>query len=178
MNDRIMLLESIAGTIKDYRAGEIKVPTPEHVDRWVTQFEKKVQVPLLREFDHVLKETYLSRQWVSDWLTNLVKTQKLVGADPCSFWSEANFLRIQQNGYSQEEMLEVFGKCLTKECGFAVDECGGSDCFIYLDDAIFSGGRVGNDLAAWIEREAPASATVHVVVVAIHKLGGWQLKKR
>jgi hypothetical protein len=32
------LLESIATTIADYRAGEIDAPTKEHVKRWVEQF--------------------------------------------------------------------------------------------------------------------------------------------
>ena len=35
MTKRNRLLESIAGTIADYRAGEIAVPTPQHVERWI-----------------------------------------------------------------------------------------------------------------------------------------------
>ena len=68
MNERSKLLVSIADTIKDYRAGEIAQPTPDHVDRWIYQFDNTVQVPLLREMDHVLKGTYLSKSSVSRFL--------------------------------------------------------------------------------------------------------------
>jgi len=40
MSERSDLLKSIANTIKDYRAGEIAEATPEHVDRWVKQFDE------------------------------------------------------------------------------------------------------------------------------------------
>jgi hypothetical protein len=180
MTERGNLLESIASTIKDYRAGEIEAPTAEHVGRWVTQFGGNVQIPLLREVDHVFKETYLSRQWVSDWLADLVRTEQLAGTDPCAFWDDANFLRIQQNGNSQDEILELFGEVLEQQCSIGIDQSGNaaSANYIYLDDVMFSGNRVGNDLAAWIETEAPAVATIHVVVVAIHTSGEWLVGKR
>src|SRR5882672_3548504 len=49
MSARDGLLASVANTIQDYRAGEIAKPSPEHVDRWIQQFEKGVQLRLLRE---------------------------------------------------------------------------------------------------------------------------------
>ena len=73
MTERRDLLASIAGTIKDYRAGEIAEPTPQHVDRWVSQFGSEAQVPLLREMDYVLKRTYRSRERVTGLLTTLAK---------------------------------------------------------------------------------------------------------
>jgi hypothetical protein len=179
MSERSDLLKSIAGTIKDYRAGEIAESTPEHVDRWVKQFNEDVQVPLLRELDHVLKQTYLTKTWVSRFLSKLVKNKDLAGADPCAFWSKANFLRIQQDGHSQEEMLELFDESLKKQCGITVADCGKpTGDYIYIDDVIFSGNRVGNDLATWIENDAPAKATVHVVVAAMHTLGEYFLENR
>jgi hypothetical protein len=179
MSERSDLLKSIAGTIKDYRNGEIAEPTPEHVDRWVKQFSEAVQIPLLRELDHVLKQTYQTKAWVSSFLSDLVKNKNLAGADPCAFWSKANFLRIQQDGHSQEEMLELFDESLREQCGINVADCGktGGD-YICIDDVIFSGNRVGNDLTAWIEKDAPAKATVHVVVAAMHTLGEYFLDKR
>jgi hypothetical protein len=179
MSERGDLLRSIANTIKDYRAGEIAEPTPEHVDRWVKQFDEGAQVPLLRELDHVLKTTYRPKASVSKFLSKLVKNKDLAGADPCAFWSRAHFLRIQQNGHSQEEMLELFDEILKKECGFSIHDCGkeGGD-YIYIDDVIFSGNRVGNDLEAWIKNDAPQKAKVDVIVAAIHTIGDYFLQKR
>lgn len=178
MSERSALLESIAITIKDYRAGEIAEPTPEHVDRWVRQFDEVVQLPLLRVIDHVFKKTYLTRAWVSGFLSNLVTNEKLAGSDPCAFWAKAHFLRIQQNGHSQEEMLELFDEKLKERCGITIADCGrGESDYIYIDDVMFSGYRVGDDLKIWIEKDAPPTATVHVVVVAIHTSGEYLVRK-
>ena len=53
MTVRNELLASIATTTVDYREGDLAAPTPEHVDRWVTQFDAAVQLPIQREMDHV-----------------------------------------------------------------------------------------------------------------------------
>jgi hypothetical protein len=179
MSERSDLLESIATTIKDYRAGEIAEPTPDHVDRWVRQFSDDIRVPLLREVNHVLKDTYLDRDSVSGFLGKLVKNTKLAGVTPCAFWRKSHFLQIQKNGHSQQEMLELFGQSLKKQCGITIDDCRqGANDYIYIDDVIFSGNRVGNDLTAWIQQDAPERATVHVIVTVIHRGGEYLTGKR
>ena len=57
------LLQSIATTILDYRQGEIAAPTPDHVDRWVWQFDAPYQEAILVELDHVLKQSYTRKGW-------------------------------------------------------------------------------------------------------------------
>jgi hypothetical protein len=178
MSERSDLLESIARTIKDYRAGEIAEPTPEHVEKWVKQFNEVVQLPLLRVVDYVFKRTYLTRDRVSGFLSNLVKNEKLTGSAPCTFWAKAYPMRIQQNGHSQEEMLELFNERLKEQCGINMHCDETASDYIYIDDVMFSGNRVGNDLATWLERDAPSKATVHVVVVAIHTCGRYLIGKR
>ena len=76
-------------------------------------------------------------------------------------------------------MLKIFSKCLKDEFGLDQDDCGeiGGD-FIYLDDVIFSGNRVGNDLEPWIIYSAPQSATVHVIVIASHTSGFYLADKK
>jgi len=54
MSQQNVLLESIAGTIADYREGQIPRPTPAHVEKWISQFDAGVRLPILREIDHVL----------------------------------------------------------------------------------------------------------------------------
>jgi hypothetical protein len=176
MTERDDLLASVANEIKTYRKGDLPEPTPEHVDRWLHQFTPAQQLPFLREFDYVIKQTFFTRKNVNDFLRALVTNPKLAGADPTEYWSSANFLNIQQNGQSQREMLKLFSKCLEDECGLDIDGCGedGGD-FIYLDDVMFSGNRVGNDLEPWIINDAPQSATVNVIVAALHSGGWWYL---
>jgi len=179
VTERQKLLESIANTTADYREGELPAPTPEHVDRWVRQFQKEVQIELLRELDHVFKTTYLSKATVTSFLQRMVKSTKIAGDTPCDFWARAHFLNIQTNGYSQKEMLELVDRILTKECKLSVEECGkaGGD-YVYVDDVMFSGNRVGNDLATWVAKKAPPKGKVHIVVAAIHSSGEHLVGKR
>ena len=172
MAERDDLLASIVATTADYRQGDLAAPTAEHVERWIDQFDAAVQIPILREMDHVLKRTYFSRAETRKFLTGLFKTEKLVGQDPCAFWKGVRFLDIQGGGASQKEMLALFSKVLEQECGFEVADCGAAPhAFVYLDDAIFTGNRVRRDLETWIAKDAPADAKVHIITIALHNGG-------
>lgn len=177
--NRTDLLASIADTIKDYRTGELPQPTPDHVDRWTKQFDKDVQLPLLREVDHVLKHTYFARATVSQFFGKQITHKTLAGDQPCAYWRKAHFLDIQQNGQSQAEIRQLFGEALKTQCGLDIARCGadGGD-FIYLDDVLFTGGRIGSDLSSWLASDAPAQGTIHVLVIAAHRLGEWQCTER
>jgi hypothetical protein len=178
MSERSDLLASIANTTKDYRAGEIIAPTPEHVDRWLAQFAEDVHLPLLREIDHVLKKTYLTKDSVVGFLTNLVKSEQLAGEEPCTFWKGVRFLNIQRGGNSQREMLAMFASILERECGLKLEDCGKEpQNFLYLDDALFSGNRIKNDLRPWIKNDAPPEGRVHVVTIALHRGGQYYAKE-
>lgn len=175
MNERARLLESIATTVADYRSGELEAPTPEHVNMWIRQFAKDVQLPLLRELDHILESTYFTRKFVSKWLGNLVTNEKIAGTDPEKFWRSANLLEIQEDGDSQRAMLSLFGKSLRKRYKLRRKDCGSANGpFIYLDDALFTGSRVGDDLSDWIKSDAPQKAQVHIVVIVTHTFGEWK----
>jgi hypothetical protein len=170
MTERENLLASIATTIIDYRSGELAAPTAQHVDRWVKQFGSDAQLPILKEMDHVVKEAYFSKQRVVDFLSGLIKNDKLVGSDPAAFWKNANFLNIQSAGGSQRDLLAIFDSQLAQELGFGTADCGADDkTFLYIDDAIFTGGRVKSDLSSWVKDTAPKKASLHVIAIAIHE---------
>jgi hypothetical protein len=174
MAERDDLLDSICTTTADYRAGEIPAPTPSHVNTWANQFDGAVQLPLLREMAAVLKKTYFTRANVVEFIEGLITNPALAGANPASFWKTICFLDIQGGGGSQKAMLALFDHALKQKMGFGIQECGkGSTVFLYLDDAIFSGGRVRHDLQSWLSDQAPKSATVHVVSIAFHRGGQW-----
>lgn len=155
MTERHDLLGLVANTINGYRVGEIATPTPDHVERWVSQFSQTVQIPLLRELSHVLNHTYLSKSMLDTFLSGLVKNEKLTGENSRAFWSSTNFLDVQNHGHSQDEMLSLFDATLRRECGLKLQDCGAKGGhFVYLDDVMFSGNRVGNDLAKWIVEDA------------------------
>lgn len=172
MTQRTDLLASIANTIQDYRGGSLPQPIPAHVERWVLQFDAAVQLPILQEIDHVLKNIYFSKEKVSKFIRGAMRTQKLTGEKPDRFWRSANFLDIQGGGSSQTDMLALFSEQLESEHGFGIEDCGqGDEVFIYLDDGIFTGNRVRRDLENWIRDHAPAQAKVHVICIAEHSGG-------
>ncbi len=122
----------------------------------------------------MVKRSFFTKTNVKDFLSNLVVNDKLAGNDPTAYWKSANFLKIQQNGQSQKEMLKLFAKCLSDKCGLDLNQCGEPNGdYIYLDDVIFSGNRVGNDLEEWVNNEAPQNAKVHVIVAVLHSGGSY-----
>ena len=179
MSERKNLLRSLTETIRDYRAGEVPTPTPPHVERWISQFDKKVQLPILRELDHVLRQTYCSRDLVRRVLRRLLTNDRLAGGDPCRFWRQTNFFRHQGHGESQQGLLVLLDEELRRRCGFSSAECGKPDGpFVYLDDGIFSGDRVIQDVTTWIREAAPTAATVHLIVLVRHTLGAYWVQQR
>lgn len=165
------LLEQVAAIISDYRAGELPSPDADHVRRWINQFDEPVRESVLRETAHVLGQTYLSREQCEKFIRAVAKSEKLAGDDPGAFWRSVHFLRVQQGGQSQADMLALFGATLKKKYGIGALPNGASDTFIYLDDVSFSGNRVLNDLRAWIANTAPAAGKVHIIVMALHTGG-------
>ena len=174
MVDRPKLLQDIVDIIADYREGEIAPPNSAHVDKWIKQFPGPVQEPILDELAHVLGKTYFNKKDVQKFLASVVASEKFAGADPCTFWKGVKFLDVQTAGNSQRDMLALFERKLQKKCGISLSECGAKPhTFVYLDDGLFSGGRIKSDLIKWIGDSAPAEAKVAVITIALHQLGEW-----
>lgn len=178
MSKRSHLLESISETITDYREGEISTPTPTHVDRWVKQFDKPVQRDILFEMDHILKQTYWSKERVIEDLTGMIETKELAGKNPASFWKSANFLNIQQLGNSQEDFMNLLDDILKRIYDFNINECGSPEGpYIYIDDCLFTGGHIIGDLKRWIDDNGVNDAELHIIVIGCHRLGEYFVKK-
>ncbi|MBN1226837.1 MAG: hypothetical protein JXA79_07585, partial [Deltaproteobacteria bacterium] len=179
MDEQTKLLISIADIIKDYREGEIAQPTPDHVDRWIHQFDKDLQIPLLSEIAYVFKQTYFSKSIVSDFFAKQIDLRELAGEKAYVFWQNAYILDIQKNGHSQTEIRKFFGRSLKNKHDLDISKCGSDGgAYIYLDDILFTGGRIGSDLSEWIIKKSPDKVTIHILVIAAHKLGEWQCIER
>lgn len=173
MAERDDLLESIATTIADYREGEIEQPTPEHVDRWVRQFDREHRLPILREMNHVLPKTYVSNAQMKDFILDLVRNDELVGKTPKRLWRRTVFLDLQTAGTSQQHALSLMNDALQRELGFGISECGGEPRrYVYIDDSLFTGNRIKNDLISWITTLPRETAVqLHVICYVLHTGG-------
>jgi len=179
MSQRSELLESIAETIADYREGEVPRRTPKRIERWVSQFPEEAQDGILSEMDHLLTETYISRDDMTTFLMNLTTHNKFCNGDPKTFWKRANLLDIQQGGNSQREMLAIFDELLKQEVGQEISDCSSNDGpFVYLDDGLFGGGRIFQDVSSWITKASPGKCELRIVVAALHMLGKYYVEKK
>ncbi len=179
MNDKEQLINGIVEIIENYRLGEIDKPDAAHVVRWIAQFDEQARSLILAELNYVLKRTYISKQAVLDFLEKVVKSKKIAGDDLRDFWQTVNFLDIQNRGNSQREMLALIGSVIQDKFSIDIRKCGiGSSTFMYIDDVIFSGGHISNDLINWIENFAPEKALLHVVVIGLHRYGLWNAKNK
>ncbi len=169
-------LLSVTKTIADYRAGEsVSARSPEIVRAWLAQFPDNAQGPILKAIDYALARTYISRTNFKEFLTGLAGSQKITGAsEPADYWREANFLRIQKGGNSQNELLAMFDTVLQETYGYGLTDTGsdGGD-FIYLDDCIGTGSRVRTDVCDWVEADAPQSSRLHVISPILYKGAYW-----
>jgi hypothetical protein len=173
------LLESIAGTIADYREGDVPRRTPKNVEHWVSQFPEEAQDGILGEVDHLLSQTYITRDNMTEFLRGLTTHEKFCGGDPKAFWKRANLMDIQRGGNSQRELRAMFGELLKQEVGIELADCGSDDgLFVYLDDGVFGGGRVLQDLSTWIETTAPVDCKVRIVVAVLHTYGEYDVGRK
>jgi hypothetical protein len=172
------LRAALAAMISDYREGEIPTPDAAHVDRWVNQFPAAARDPIITELLHVFRWTYFSRAKVQTFIDSIVTNAKFAGPNPCEFWQGVSVLNLQTAGNSQKDMLSLLGDSLQRQCGLAIGLCGVSPhTYLYLDDAVFSGGRVRSDVIKWIKEAAPAKAKLVVLVIGLHKGGEWYSTK-
>ena len=171
------LASSIAEKLADYRHGEIVAPDAQHVELWGGQFPKSVRSTVLSEMNTVLSNSYLSRDLAVRFLDGLLANEKLTGGDPKAFWENTSVLKIQQNGNSQAEMVALFDGLSNSKFG-PLDKSKSPNSYIYIDDVIFTGNRVANDLIGWFQSEARNGAVVHIVVLAMRRSGSWWIKQR
>lgn len=177
MNERDRLLNSIATIINDYQAGNIPTPTASHVERWINQFSESTQQPILTELEHVLEKTYFSKIRIKKFLKSLIHHINWTGENATAFWLQMNFLNLQPRGNSQRELIALFDSILQSELNISVSQCGNSTKYIYIDDGLFSGGRIKSDLKHWISQEAPPNSELYIAVIALHTQGFYFTKK-
>jgi hypothetical protein len=177
------LLESVAATVRDYRAGEIRPVTPARVDRWLAQFPAPERPVLLQELDAVLKRLYFSRERVRDLLRRFLRGYVIGDGSPEAVLPHVSFLDIQTRGRSQRALLEIMDEILGEEYGTRLSQCGTAPVrsYVYLDDALYTGNRLrrdltgdaGGDAPAWISREAPPGCSLLIYVTGCHA-AGWR----
>lgn len=168
------LLKSISGVICEYSDKEFGFLDEEHVFRWVSQFEKNDQMLVLQETNRILKKNYISKNSFCNFVDDFVDERS---QDKEFSWVSASFLSIQLNGQSQSELLNLAKKRIYEKFNINAKVNHKSDCYLYIDDFLFSGNRLVSDLKAWIASDAPEKCTVYVFFMGWFQYGVWNAQK-
>lgn len=169
---RSQLLESVSERITDYRESEIPQRSPQVVERWVNQFPEEHRTTILEEMEHILHTSYISRRKAEVALRRLPETVLLSHPDERGrreFWESTGILQIQQRGHSQRELLSILSE--ENQISLQGDDPAASTAWtrhLYVDDFMFSGGRVCEDIRCWIERDAPSECNLIVFTLAAY----------
>jgi hypothetical protein len=173
------LRAALVAMISDYRKGEIPTPDAAHVNRWISQFPAEVRDPILTELLHVFGRTYFSRANFQTFIDSIITNANFAGPDPCQFWQGVRVLNLQTAGNSQKDMIALLAESLQRQCGLPLALCGAvPHTYLYLDDALFSGGRIRSDVLKWIDEDAPDEVDLTVLVIASHAYGEWDTGKK
>jgi hypothetical protein len=170
-------LEALAALIGDYRDGEIPKPDVAHVDKWVSQFEPDEREPLIEELVRIWAYLYIKKETLQSFIQIVLRSKSVTGPDPREFWSRANVMNIQRRGLSQFEMRNLFQPIMSREFGFGINESATGPDFVYLDDIMFTGDRIEQDLYHWV-KSAPDGSKVTVIVYVSHAYGKYQLGEK
>jgi hypothetical protein len=149
--ERESLVLALLAIVGGYRDGLIGLDDSTHVEKWLNQFdvsesEKNI---ILLETINMLKKHYISKEKAVSCLRRFYKkiSEQLTGKT----LKDVNFLRTQPAGKSQHDLLILSDLILQEDFGFSLNECGGSDVFIYIDDCIYSGNKFRYDIHNWLQ---------------------------
>lgn len=176
---RDLLLQSLAGTIADYRQNEIAPITANHVERWLNQFDESDQMVVLEEMDMLMKRFYFSKNRVKAGIREFLKERVLRNRNPITVLPHVSFLRIQTNSSSQIAMLELIDEILQEDYSCTLRMIGDKEIYtyIYVDDGIYTGNRLrydltdGNGTTGWISLCPSSRYNLHIYTIAGHKAG-------
>ncbi|TPB41070.1 hypothetical protein DXJ76_24180 [Vibrio parahaemolyticus] len=171
------LIQDIANIIGQYRSGTISTTyDTHHVSRWVNQFQPHEKFLVLEETKRLLRGNYISESIFDLFIDSLYPY--LVNVKQFS-WSDISLLSIQQGGNSQTTMVnKLTHSMLYKHSLYTRINDLQANIFIYLDDFIFSGGRILQDLRAWIANSAPQVCTLLVATIGYFNYGQHYVQRK
>lgn len=152
-----------------------------HVLKWLEQFDSAKREDFAQAFSNVLAKCYISKEKVQNAVDCLF-TSPAINKKDTLFFQNSSFLNIQKNGQSQKIFLQDFIIPKAQALGIpCVINDQSKETFLYFDDVLFSGGRVGDDLEEWIKNIAPQSCEIVCIFIFNHTYGmfnaGRRLKK-
>lgn len=185
---RIETISKISNIIKDY---DNLPPTVDsyyiesvnnHVERWVSQFEKNDVDFILNHTYRLLSSNYYSKDKYDLLLNNLARTR---GNE--KLFKRNCFICVQSHGSSQSYLTNKLSSIVYDEIAFdfpifrySENKYDISDFkyFTYLDDFSFSGKIIEDDIKFFIESMNLNNVEINIFVFICHSQGFYNLQNR
>ncbi|EKO3629413.1 hypothetical protein M3926_003555 [Vibrio metschnikovii] len=175
-NDELCL--SIANVISNYRNGEFGKYDDAHVWRWIEQFDIDERRIVLEETNRILKKNFISRESIDQLVDAVISSRVVYGENKDNYWSSVSILDIQIRGNSQKELNDIFCSKLSETYDIHnIINCESRE-YLYIDDFIFSGGRVYSDLSSWLRDTMPDKCRICIVTIGWYIYGQYSLEWR
>lgn len=139
----------------------------QHIVQWIEQFDISEQKFMASIVIKLLENRYITKKEEIEFIQDLFKNQLLNINNTMPFP-----LEIQGNGKSQKHLVQHYKKIFSEHPDITYSQ----DTVIYLDDFIFSGGRIYQDLTNWIPHQKK-SYKIYIAVIGYHS-SIWSTKKK
>ncbi|PKF77331.1 hypothetical protein CW749_22530 [Vibrio sp. vnigr-6D03] len=169
--DHNQLCEAISQIIRNYADNRYGVYDSVHVNRWIEQFDVNERQLVLEETLHILQSHYITKEQFIDFVSTTIDFDNIHKGNPQQFWGNASLLQIQRNGNSQNELNHIFSSVLQNkyQVGNIINKL--SQDYFYVDDFIFSGNRLYDDIRQWIELNNPINCNLNIVTIGYYTSG-------
>jgi hypothetical protein len=143
------LATRISAHMSDYKNNSFADIDQEHVLKWSRQFDEE-QTLVLQETNRILQKTYYNETKINSFIACVAGSNEITGLTPALFWQQVSILDIQQDGNSQSYLVNKLSQKVHADYNVQLAVNAMSSHYIYLDDILFSGNRVYNDIIAFI----------------------------
>ena len=168
-------LHRLATVTADYREADGFKQTTEKVEVFLSQFPASERTDLARTLSNAFEKSYVSKTNLVKYIDKIAQSKKFCGLDPAEFWATAELLNIQTKGNSQADMVAALNARIKALVGKRPPKT--ASTFIYIDDAIFSGGTAKSDLEEWVRYTAPVEAELRIVTIGLHGYGQYSVQR-
>lgn len=169
--NQAQLCEAISQIIQGYADDRYGVYDTAHVNRWIEQFDDNERQLVLEETLHIFQNQYITRDKFTELVSTVIDFDKIHSGNPRQFWENASLLQIQLHGNSQNELNRIFSDVLQEKYQVGCIINNRSLNYFYIDDFIFSGNRLYNDICQWVEQENPENCKLNVVTIGYYTSG-------
>ncbi len=168
------LLASLSQTISDYSANQSISMTPDHIEKWLSQFDREDQPIILHEMDFIMKRYYFSRKRTKHCVQSFIQT--LIGSEkPEEILPHIKFLHTHQSGNSQQAMLDLVDEILLEKYNLTLADSDTKNIknYVYMDDAIYTGNKIRYDNVLQSTHSSLVTSynTLTIYVIASHSFG-------